>query len=116
MVKDTQPHPLKSMVETLNDYLETRIDLVKYKTIDKSSSVLSTLVTSVILILGIFLFLFLLCIGLSFYLGEILGKTYYGFFVVGGFFAIGMIVLFLNRHKWIKSPFEDMIVKNMFNH
>jgi len=114
-MNESESQPLKSIVETLKEYLETRIDLVKFKTIDKSSSVLSSLVSSIVIILGIFLFAFLLCMGLSFYLGEILGKTYYGFFIVGGFFSLVIILLYLNRNKWLKTPFGNMIVKKMFN-
>jgi hypothetical protein len=116
MAIDIPSDPLKTVIDDLNDYVETRIDLVKFKTIDNSATVLSTLATGIVITLGIFLFLFLLCIGLSFYLGELLGKSYYGFFLVGGFFSLAIIILYLNRQKWLRGPFADMLVRNLLNH
>src|SRR4249920_3753926 len=101
MTDNAQDHPLKSLAEHANNYIETRIDLIKMKAVDKSSTALSSLISSIIIILGVFLFLFILCIGLSFYLGELLGKVYYGFFIVGGFFSLAVIILYICREKWI---------------
>jgi uncharacterized membrane protein len=116
MSGETAAQSIESLAQQLNSYLETRIDLVKLKTVDRSADALSTLASSVILILGIFLFIFLLCIGLSFYLGELLGEIHYGFFIVGGFFTIAMFILYICRRKWLKTPFFNMIVKSIFNH
>jgi hypothetical protein len=106
--------PLKTLVENASDYIETRIELIRLKTLDKSSSVLSSTVSRMIIILGIVLIIFIFCLGLSFYLGELLGRTYYGFFVMGGILTVALMLLYGFRERWIKSPFADMIVKNFF--
>jgi len=56
------------------------------------------------------LFVFILSIGLALWIGEILGKTYFGFFVVGGGYAVIAIVLSFFRHQWLKFPISDAII------
>jgi hypothetical protein len=106
---------LKSLLEKLIEHLETRIDLVRLKTIDKSSEVLSSLISGVAIAVGILLFVFIISVGLALYIGHLLGQLYYGFFILGGFFALVVILLYLFRHKWLKVPVCNMIVKMIFN-
>lgn len=106
---------VKSLLEKLIEHLETRIDLVKLKTIDKSSEVISSLISGIAITVGILLFVFISSVGLALYLGHLLGKLYYGFFILGGFFAIVVILLYVCRHKWLKAPICNIIVKMIFN-
>jgi len=116
MSGESTAQSIQSLAEQLNEYVETRIELVKLKTVEKTADVLSTLASSIVIILGVFLFIFLLCIGLSFYLGELLGEIHYGFFIVGGFLTIAMFILYISRRKWLKAPFFVLIIKSIFNH
>jgi len=59
--------------------------------------------------------IFILNIGLSFWLGSLLGETWYGFFAVGGFYAVLAIVLIIFKKKWLKGPLNDVIVNKMLN-
>jgi hypothetical protein len=56
----------------------------------------------------------LLNFGLAFWLGEILGKVYYGFFVVAGFYCFVGIVLHFLMHNWLKKIIGNYIVKQVF--
>ena len=38
---------------------------------------------------------------------------FYGFFVIGGFYAFIAILLHFNRHYWIKTPISNSIIKQM---
>jgi len=64
---------------------------------------------SVIVIFSLFTLVF--NIGIALYLGELLGKMYYGFFIVAAFYLIGGIVFHLFMHKWIKKPLSELINK-----
>jgi hypothetical protein len=52
-------------------------------------------------------------IGIAMWLGELLGKPYYGFFVVAIFYAVVMALLFIFRHEWIKTPVSNSIITQM---
>lgn len=99
----------------LKEYGDTRLDLFKLKSINKISSFFSTLITSLILL--IFLFLVLLCvtIGVALWLGFLLGKFYYGFFIVGGIYLIIGLVFFLSQGKLLKNPISNKLIKDLMD-
>jgi len=112
---ENKPNVIGSLFESAGDYLETRIDLLKLKTVDKSSDVISSLVSNFVILLIITFGIFILNIGLSFWIGSLLGETWYGFFAVGGFYTVLAIVLIIFKKKWLKGPLNDVIIKKMLN-
>lgn len=104
-----------SLFEKTSDYLETRINLYKLKAVDKTSDVLSTIISRLIIVLVFIMFIFVLNIGIALLLGEWLGKSYYGFFVLAGFYLIAGTVIMLMRKKWIKAPMMDKIIQKFLN-
>lgn len=104
---------IESLFEQAGEYLETRIDLYKLKAVDKSSDVVSSLVAKLVLLLLLFVFIVIMNIGISFFLGELIGKTSYGFFIVAGFYLLCLLVFMLMQKKWIKEPVADKIVEQL---
>jgi hypothetical protein len=103
----------QSLIEKSQDYLETKMEIAKLKTIDKSSDVLSALVVLIsVLFLGLLCFLFI-SIGLALYLGSLLGSPHTGFFIVGGLYGILLLIIYLLRDKWIKTPVSNLVIKKM---
>jgi hypothetical protein len=109
----TSTDSIKSLIDKSKDYLETKIELTKLKTIDKSADVLSTVVVMVSMILIAFLFILFLSIALALLLGKTLGANYYGFLIVGGFYALMLLVVYTQRGKWIKKPIADGLINKM---
>lgn len=104
----------KNMFETLIDkaehYGKTSIDLYRLKAIDKSADVLSSVTSHLVIsILAIFFFL-ILNIGLGLLIGEYVGKTYYGFFILAGFYALLGVTLYAFRNQLIKTPVSNSII------
>ncbi len=108
-----------SQVETLFEktkhYTQTSVELYKLKAIDKSADVISTLAARLAVGVFVTLFFLILNVGISLWLGEILGKSYYGFFIVSGFYAVGAILLYVFRNKWIKTSVRNSIVVQALN-
>ena len=111
----SQEHSLKSLLEKSHEYLETRIDLLRLKTIDKSSDVASSVGVFLAILIGILAFLATLTFGLAYYLGEMLGNIYYGFFIMSGFYALVTLFLYIFRRQWIKTPMYDGIVRKILH-
>jgi hypothetical protein len=85
--------PIESLFEKVEDYGKTTLTLLKLNAVDKSADVFSFLAIKMVLFLFVVLFLFTLSIGISLWLGELLGKSYYGFFVTtGSYFLIGLFI------------------------
>jgi hypothetical protein len=111
--EEKEPPALDKLFEKAGDYLETRLDLVKLKTTQTTSDIVSSLISKAAVLLFIIIFLIMLNIGLAMLIGEAMGKTYYGFFVVGLFYALVGLMVHVFRRQWIKHPVSDKIIKKM---
>lgn len=112
---ENQSSPVESLIDRVKSYVETRIDLLRLKAIDKSSSFLSLLISMIVVILVSFISLIMLSVGIALLLGDWLGKSYYGFFIVAGFYLIAGLVLYSLREKWLKSPIANSMIKNLMD-
>jgi hypothetical protein len=112
---DSNAKLIDLLVERATEYGKTSLEVLKYKAIEKTSEVVSSIVPhSVVLVLIVFFLLFI-NFGLAFWLGEIFGKIYFGFFIVAGFYLlIGMIMHFF-MHKWLKNKIGNCLIKQVLN-
>ncbi|HBB91919.1 MAG TPA: hypothetical protein DC042_09420 [Bacteroidales bacterium] len=102
---------IESLFEKIQAYIKTTIELTKLKLLEKVTGTASSVVATVSVVLVFALFFFVLTIGIALYLGELLGKSYYGFFIVSGFYLVLGILFHFFLHKWIKKPISDLIIK-----
>ena len=107
--------PVESLFDRLKDYLDTRINLLKLKAINKASGVISNLVTIVILALLGFVCFMLLNVGIAFLIGYLLGVYYAGFLILAGFYIIVAFVIYKARNKWLKAPIASMLIKSLLD-
>jgi O-antigen/teichoic acid export membrane protein len=104
---------IKTLIDKSKDYLETKIELTKLKTIDKSADILSTVVVTVsMLFISVLLILFI-SLAVALFLGQMLGAYHYGFFIMAGFYAIVLLLIYVKREKWIKTPIANELISKM---
>lgn len=103
------------LFERAQAYGKTSFELYKLKTVGKASGVSSTLASRLIAFFVLSLFVLMASIGAAFWLGEILGKPYYGFFIVAGFYGIAGSILYFFMHNWVKKGINNSIIKEMLN-
>ena len=110
-----QESNLESLLSKTIEYVETHINFFKLKSIEKSSQIITSIIWRMIVIsMCIFAMLFI-NIGISFWLGELMGKVYYGFLITGLFYLLTGLVLYIFKEKWIKLPIGNAIVKKISN-
>ncbi|OYU81191.1 MAG: hypothetical protein CFE23_05335 [Flavobacterium sp. BFFFF1] len=106
------------LIEVLFDKIEqlgkTNIELYKLKAIDKVTDVFASVTSRIIIAASIALFFFLLTIGLSLYIGDLLGKSYYGFFVMAAFYIVVTLILVFVRRKHIELRLNNYIINQIF--
>jgi hypothetical protein len=104
---------IKTLVDQSKDFLESKIELTKLKAIDKSADVVSSaIVTVAILFLGS-LFVLFISIAIALMLGNWLGSAHYGFLIVGAIYGLLLLLFFLQREKWIKTPIANGLINKM---
>ncbi len=112
---ENQSTPVESLFDRVKSYVETRIDLLRLKAIDKSSSFLSLLISMIVVILVGFISIMMLSVGIALLLGDWLGKAYYGFFIVAVLYIITGLVLYSSREKWLKAPIANSMIKKLMD-
>jgi hypothetical protein len=102
---------IEALLEKAVDYGKTTYELEKLKALDKSSDVASSLIPHTAVFVLIASFLLFINFGLAIWLGEILGRIFYGFFVVGAFYAVISVVIRFLMYKWLKKIIRNYIIK-----
>jgi hypothetical protein len=104
---------LDSLFEKATDYGITSFELIKLKALDKSTDIVSSLIPLSVFILLIASFLLFLNLGIAFWLGEMLGKIFYGFFLVAAFYILAGIIIHFFLNEWFKKLVGNYFVKHM---
>lgn len=104
---------LESLLERATEYGKTSLELVKLKALDKTTEIVSVSVPLAIVIILIASFLLFLNGGLALWLGEVLGKIYYGFFVISAFYILAGIIIHFFLHNWIKKLVGNYFIKHV---
>jgi hypothetical protein len=106
---------LESLVDTAEDYGRSSIELLKLKAIKKISDVVSTIASSIVVLFSVILFVLILSIGLSLWIGDCLGKTYWGFFIIAGAYLLVVIIFMAFKKQLVKDPVSNIIIKNIID-
>ena len=48
--------------------------------------------------------------GFAYLIGSKLDNLSYGFFIIGGFYALVGLLVFINREKWIQVPVSNLFI------
>ena len=112
---ENQASAIESLWERAKNYFETRFELIKLKSIDKASGILAGIISMIVLVCMISLLIIMISIGVSLWIGEALGKSYYGFFIVGAFYGITGLILYAGRKNLIKGPVENKMIKSLLD-
>lgn len=101
------------LVDTIGQYINTRIDILKLRGVKTSSEVVSSLITyAVLLVFGLVLFL-ILNIAFGFFLGEKLGSNWLGFLAVSGIYLVLIIILIVMKNKIFKRPIANALINKL---
>ena len=104
---------IEDLFEKAEEYIKTNIQLAKLKATDKVAEIVGSLVTQVAIVVLAFFFLLMVNIGIAFWLGVVLGQTYYGFLIVAGFYAVLAILVYVFRKTIIKTPISNSIISQI---
>ena len=98
------------LLQKLENYIKTSINLLKMNTVQKVADVIATLSCGFVLALIASMFALFLNIGLSLYIGKLLNEYYLGFLLVSLVYLTLGIVVYLCRNKLFTQPIGNMII------
>ena len=101
---------LESFLDKTQSYTKTTLELSKLKGLNATTNVITMVVARLCVLMATLLFFVVISIGIALWLGELLGKLYYGFFIIGAAYLIIGFILYFFLHKWINRPFSNLII------
>ena len=104
---------IESLISKATELAETKVELWKLKMVGKISETVSSLLSKIAIIILAGIALLILSLGAAFWIGEEMDNLYYGFFIVGGFYALAGLLVYIFRKSWIKKPVNDLIIEKI---
>ena len=104
---------VESLLEKAEDCGKTTLELLRIKAIDKSADIVSSLAMQLSFFGVIAMSVIIVNIGLALWIGDLLGKSYYGFFVIAGLYAFFAILIRSFWYEWIKVPVSNFIITQL---
>ncbi len=112
---EKQANAFEDLFSKTNDYLETKVELLKLQAVSKSSAVASSVVSSIVVGLLLVMVVILLNIGLALWIGQLIGESYIGFFIVTGFYILLLLIVIATRRRIIGTPVKNLFIKAFLN-
>ena len=110
---DNNANVFESLFNKTTEYLETKVDLMRLQAVSKTSEIISSIISKMVIICIMGMVMILVSIGFAIWLGTVLNKMYLGFFGVGVFYLLVILVLSLGRSQLMKAPLKDSIIKDL---
>lgn len=109
---ETNPTLIEALLASIEAYVKTTYELTKLKVLEKLTLTLTSLMSWVVTGIVLLLFALFSSIGLALYLGDLLGKAYYGFFLVAIFYLFSGVILHLFLLKWLRKGIANLIMND----
>lgn len=106
---------VETLIEKVSEYGKTRFEIAKLQMLDKISDVVSSILPHIAVVILLSSFFLFLNLGAALWIGEILGKIYYGFFVVAAFYVLVGTLSHFFLHNWFKKIICNYIIKQALN-
>jgi hypothetical protein len=105
---------IEILFEKIEEQANTKINLIKLKTVKKIANSSSIMVYHILMIAILSLAIITLTVGVSLWLGEIVGENYYGFLIVSAFYLMLTFIIFSMRHI-VKRIAINKIINHFLN-
>ena len=112
---EEKTHYIEPLVQRVEAFGKTTVELLKLQAVDKTALVVSNIVSNGLVVLMLSMFIVIVNIGVALWLGDLLHKTYYGFFCVAGFYGIVGGILYFFMRKRINQKVSNSIVLQLLN-
>lgn len=108
---ENEASSLELLFARSEQWCKTSIELIRLKAIRTATDSVSSSLSMVVVLMIFWLSIIIGSLGASLWIGECLGKTFYGFFVVSLFYLLLALLIFIFRNQWIKNPLNRFFIK-----
>lgn len=105
---------VEELIKKIKEYFDIRIKLVRLTITEKCVLVFAGLISHGIIVIFLILAFLLISLGLGFYLSELFGNSYAGFFIMAIFYFILALIIYLTKDKYLEKPIIETMIKKIF--
>ena len=102
-----------TIFDQAEEYIKTSMELYTLRVTGKVAKIISTLVTQLVIGVLAMIVIFMLSMFLAFWIGDLMGRSYLGFLIIGGVIGVVTWILFLMRDKLIRKPVMNDIISEI---
>lgn len=110
---DSNDSSIEVLIERAETYSSTTVELLKFRFIHKLTDVVSSLALKMVIYLSLAMFIFIINFGIALWLGDLLGKNYYGFFIIAFFYAMVFAFVCCYGHRLVKVPVSNRLISEL---
>ena len=114
-MEEKKDKTIEELVSDAKSYIDTRLDYVHLKSVEKGSKLFADLITNTVVVVCFVLAFLLGTITLALYLAEVFGSMVAGFGCVAGIYLLLSIIVFLAKDKIIEKVLVNMFIRKYFN-
>lgn len=103
------------MIDSVKNYIEKRLQLIKFELVDIFANIASGLVSSFIILIFSLFILLMLSFSLAFWFSELVDNISLGFVIVAGIYLVIFILYMLIGRSKIDKNIKDIIVQTALN-
>ena len=103
-----------SIVDAAGDLIETYRNLITARIVEHTSIGASISIVGIISLLIVVFVLFFSGMGVAWWIGDQMNNVKAGFFIVGGFYTLVLIILLATAKPFLIPGLRNMIIKKMY--
>ncbi|UOX32630.1 phage holin family protein [Flavobacterium sediminilitoris] len=104
---------IENLFEKAENYTKTSVELIKLSAIEKISEAISVLVSHIAIIVLVAFFLFFINIGISLWIGKLIGEYYIGFLIVSFVYLLLGLLIYKYKKKTIENPINELMINTL---
>jgi high-affinity K+ transport system ATPase subunit B len=105
---------IEELSDTLRDYLDIKIESVKLSAAEKTSNMVASLATQVVLIGIFYTFILFVSIAIALGLSQWIGISWVGFLIIALIYLAIGLVIWIVRKPMIYEPRRNAFIKQLF--
>ncbi|OOQ60613.1 phage holin family protein [Mucilaginibacter pedocola] len=113
MEPQKEKEQVRPIVEQVQEYVETRVRLLKLEVIERSTSIIANIVVELIVIISLVLTFLFASFTLALFLGDVFHSNWKGFGSVAVLYLLFAVLLMVAK-KPIERPIVNILVRKLF--
>ncbi len=108
------PTLIDDLFKRVTEFSITYIEIIKLKTLDRFSEIVSAIFPDFIVSIIMLVFLLFINLALAFWLGDVLGRVYLGFLLVAGFYLLSGLIFHFFMRGWVRKTASNYFIRQFF--